>query len=45
MVTVLDSIEAKELFVGALCSSVCPDNGMWYSCTINKIIQPTEEDE
>ena len=41
MITVLNSISSNDLFIGAKCISVCPENGMWFPCTIEKIILAT----
>jgi len=40
-ITVLNTVNTAELFVGAQCISVYPDNGMWYPCSIEREILPT----
>ena len=44
-ITVLNTLEPEMIFVGAICSSVFPETGMWQICTIDRVIPPTQEDE
>ena len=41
----LKAVDPTFLFVGAKCNSVCPSDGMWYPCKIEKVFVPTQEDE
>ena len=41
----LNSVDHGILFVGAKCNAVCPNDGMWYPCKIEKILLPSQEDE
>jgi len=40
-ITVLNTLEPEMIFVGAICSSVFPETGMWQICTIDRVIPPT----
>lgn len=44
-ITILKPLTSDHLFPGALCNSVCPQNGVWYPCTIEREIAATVEDE
>ena len=44
-VNILNSVDPSLLFIGAKCNSVCPTDGMWYPCLIEKVLVATEEDE
>ena len=41
----MNSISPSEVFVGAKCNSVCPENGMWFPCIIEKVISASQESE
>ena len=43
--SMINTIDSKDVFGGALCEGICPQDGQWYECSILREINPTTDDE